>query len=269
MDSGSGLIGMIAATLMIESLLPTDISCSSMLALVFVSAATSFLTAAAGIGGGIVLLAVMAVLVPAPAVIPVHGAVQIGSNAGRTAIMMPDVQWSILLPFVAGTVFGAGLGGLTAVQLSPGILKTGLAGFILWSVWGKVSFPSGRAVIVGTGVVSSFLTMFFGATGTFVSAMVKTLKLGRLEHVATHSACMVVQHVIKVLVFGLLGFSYGPYLVLIFAMVLSGFLGTLSGKRFLVRMNDKIFHRVLSIILTLLAFRLLYEGVMLLWKSAT
>ena len=61
--------------------------------------------------------------------------------------------------------------------------------------------------------------MFFGATGTFISAMVKTLRLGRLEHVATHSACMVAQHLIKVVAFGLLGFAYGPYLPLIVGMV--------------------------------------------------
>ena len=253
---------------MIESLLPADITLSTSLILILVSAATSFLTAAAGIGGGIVLLAVMAVLVPAPAIIPVHGAVQIGSNTGRTAIMLPHVEWSILIPFVAGAVLGAGLGGLTAVQLSPGVLKTGLACFILWSVWGKISFSPGRALTIGTGIVSSFLTMFFGATGMFVSAMVKTLKLGRLEHVATHSACMVIQHVIKVMVFGLLGFGYGPYAGLIAAMVLSGFAGTLIGKRFLVKMDDKLFHKVLSLILNLLALRLLYEGVTLMLNGA-
>lgn len=254
---------------MIESFLPADISISASLALIFLSAATSFLTAAAGIGGGIILLAVMAALVPATAVIPVHGAVQIGSNAGRTAIMLPNVEWSILLPFIGGTVVGAGLGGLTAVQMSPGMLETGLACFILWSVWGKVAIPHGRAMAIGTGMVSSFLTMFFGATGMFISAMVKTLRLGRLEHVATHSACMTVQHLVKVAVFGLLGFAYGPYLGLILAMVLSGFVGTLCGKLFLVKLNDRLFHKFLSVILTVLSFRLLYEGVMLLWGASS
>ena len=250
---------------MFEYIAPPDIALSASIALVFISAATSFLTAAAGIGGGIVLLAVMAVLVPASVVIPIHGAVQIGSNAGRTALMLPHVERSILLPFVFGTILGAALGGLTAVQLPPGFLKTGLACFILWSVWGRPCGAPGRLAIIGTGLVSSFLTMFFGATGTFVSAMVKTLKLGRMEHVATHSACMVVQHFVKVVVFGLLGFAFAPYLGLIVAMVISGFIGTVLGKRFLLKMNDQNFHRILSWVLTLLAIRLLYEGVLLLW----
>ena len=93
--------------------------------------------------------------------------------------------------------------------------------------------------------------------------MVKTLKLDRLAHVATHSACMVAQHLIKVLAFGLLGFAYGPYAGLTAAMIASGFLGTVLGKRVLVKMKDRTFHRVLSVVLTLLALRLLYEGVTL------
>ena len=243
-----------------QSVFPADIELYTSLGLVALSAATSFLTAAAGIGGGIVLLAAMASMVPVAAVIPVHGVVQIGSNAGRTALLLAHVEWRIFAPFIFGAVIGAGLGGLSAVQLPADILKAGLGCFILWTVWGPKPASSGRSAIIFTGIFSSFLTMFFGATGTFVSAMVKTLKLGRLEHVATHSACMVAQHMIKVLVFGLLGFAFQPFLGLIIAMIISGFAGTVLGKQFLVKMNDALFHRVLAIILTVLALRLLVIG---------
>ncbi|WP_299622473.1 sulfite exporter TauE/SafE family protein [Pelagibius sp.] len=248
---------------MIEWLVPADVGTGAALSLVALSAATSLLTAAAGIGGGVVLIAVMAVLMPAQALIPVHGLVQIGSNAGRAAIMLGDVQWRVILFFALGSLVGAAIGGMTAVRLPPAVLNIGLGCFILWSVWGpKVAAP-GRFKVVLTGVFSSFLTMFFGATGSFVSAMVKTMKLGRLEHVATHSACMVAQHAIKVVAFGLLGFNYGPYAGLIVAMIASGFLGTLLGKHVLVKMRDETFHRVIAVLLSLLALRLLYEGLVL------
>lgn len=241
-----------------------DLGTTAAVLLIAISAATSFLTAAAGIGGGVVLLAVMAVVMPAQALIPVHGVVQLGSNAGRALILLRDVRTAVLLPFCAGSLVGAGLGGLTAVQLPPAALKIGLAAFILWSVWGRSFTAGGRYAVLLTGTFSSFLTMFFGATGTFVSAMVKTLKLGRLEHVATHSACMVAQHLIKVFAFGLLGFAYGPYLGLVAAMIASGFLGTVLGKRVLMKLKDESFHRILAVVLSLLALRLVYEGVVLL-----
>jgi len=249
---------------MIEWLIPADVGLSASLFLIALSAATSFITAAAGIGGGIIMIAVMAVTMPAQALIPVHGVVQIGSNAGRAAILIRGVEWKIMVPFCIGSLIGAAIGGVTAVQLPPSILNIGLAFFILWSVWGPAVTAPGRFKVIATGIFSSFLTMFFGATGTFVSAMVKSLRLGRLEHVATHSACMVAQHFIKVIAFGLLGFNYGPYAGFIVAMVISGFIGTVIGKRVLVKMNDQTFHRVLAVLLSILALRLLYEGVMLL-----
>jgi len=249
---------------MIEWFVPADVGLAASAALIALSAATSFITAAAGIGGGIVLIAVMAMLMPAHALIPVHGAVQIGSNAGRAAIMVRQVEWRVLFPFCIGSLIGAALGGMTAVQLPPAILNIGLACFILWSVWGPAVSAAGRFKVILTGAFSSFLTMFFGATGSFVSALVKSMKLGRLEHVATHSTCMVAQHTIKVFAFGLLGFNYGPYSGLVVAMILSGFLGTVIGKHVLVKMNDRTFHRILAVLLSVLALRLLYEGVSLL-----
>lgn len=249
---------------MIEWLVPADVGFSASMGLIALSAATSFLTAAAGIGGGIVLIAVMAVLMPAQALIPVHGVVQIGSNAGRAAIMLRSVEWKVMAPFCLGSLIGAAAGGMTAVQLPPAALNIGLACFILYSVWAPPVTAPGRFKVIITGVFSSFLTMFFGATGTFVSAMVKSMRLGRLEHVATHSACMVAQHFIKVIAFGLLGFNYGPYAGLVVAMIVSGFIGTVIGKHVLVKMNDVVFHRVLAVLLSLLALRLLYEGVVLL-----
>ena len=41
---------------------------------------------------------------------------------------------------------------------------------------------------------------------------------------------MTLQHCLKVIAFGLLGFAFGPYLFIIAAMIVSGFIGTLIGK---------------------------------------
>ena len=103
--------------------------------------------------------------------------------------------------------------------------------------------------------------MFFGATGVFVAAVIKTMKLDRLTHIATHAACMSLQHGIKVLAFGLLGFAYGDYLPLIALMIASGLLGTFAGRHVLIRTPDERFHILLNGLLTLMALRLLWQGV--------
>ena len=103
--------------------------------------------------------------------------------------------------------------------------------------------------------------MFFGATGNFIAAMVKSMDLNPLPHVATHSVMMTFQHFIKVLIFGFMGFEFGPYIPLISAMLLSGFVGTIIGRQFLLKSGAQYFKPVLNIVLFLAAARLIWAGI--------
>ncbi|HER34425.1 MAG TPA: sulfite exporter TauE/SafE family protein [Halothiobacillaceae bacterium] len=240
--------------------LPSDLEPLAALLLVAASMGTSFVTAAFGIGGGVMLVAVMAVLLPPAALIPVHGVVQLGSNGGRALIMLKHVERSTIAPFVVGSALGAGLGGVLFVQFPPWLVQLGLAGFITWSALGRLP-AIGRGHVFAAGAVSSFLTMFFGATGSFVAATVRGMRLPPLDHLATHSTLMTLQHLLKSVVFGVLGFAFGPWLPFIAAMIASGFIGTLLGRHLLVRMGHRYFQPVLSGILLLMAARLAWSGV--------
>jgi uncharacterized membrane protein YfcA len=227
--------------------------------LVAASLVTSFISAAFGIGGGFTLIALLALLLPPAALIPVHGIVQLGSNAGRVGIMLKKVVWRPILPFVIGTVIGAGLGAMVVVQLPPWAVQLALGIFIIWVVFAKLPPIQQRYILLG-GLVSSFLTMFFGATGNFIAAMVKSMNLDPVPHVATHSLMMTFQHFVKVLIFGLIGFQFGPYMILIIGMLISGFIGTIIGSRFLTKAGGRYFKPVLNAILFLAAARLIWAG---------
>ena len=242
------------------SLLPPAMSLLDAGLLVAASLVTSFISAAFGIGGGFTLIALLALLLPPAALIPVHGIVQLGSNAGRVVIMLKQVVWRPVLPFVIGTVIGASLGAMVVVQLPPWAVQLALGIFIIWAVFAKLPPIQQRYILLG-GVVSSFLTMFFGATGNFIAAMVKTMNLDPVPHVATHSLMMTFQHLAKVLIFGLIGFQFGPYMILIIGMLISGFIGTIIGSRFLTKAGGRYFKPVLNTILSLAAARLIWAGV--------
>ena len=174
------------------SLLPPAMPLLDAGLLVMASLVTSFITAAFGIGGGVVLLVFLALVLPPAALIPVHGIVQLGSNAGRACIMLKEVLWRPMLPFVVGVMIGAGLGGVVVVQLPPWAVQLALGIFILWVVFTKLPAIKQRYILLG-GILSSFLTMFFGATGNFIAAMVKSMNLDPVPHVATHSLMMTFQ----------------------------------------------------------------------------
>ncbi len=248
--------------LLAAMLLPPDVSPLAGIGLVALSLFTSALTAAAGIGGGLVLLSVMASFLPPVIVIPIHGVVQLGSNAGRAVLLRRHIDRGILVPFALGSLLGIVLGAKLFVALPTHALESILGLFILACVWLpklKASRIANRAFVL-VGVVGSFVTMFVGATGPFVASFITPDRLERHAVVATHATCMSVQHTLKVAAFGFLGFAFLPWVPLLAAIIAAGFLGTMLGRRLLDRLPHHIFARAFKIILTVLALRLLYAA---------
>ncbi len=228
--------------------------------LIIASMGTSFITTAFGIGGGAILIGLLAIKLPPFALLPIHGIVQIGSNFGRTLIFLKDIRRDVLIPFSIGTIIGSSLGGTIFIQIEPWLLQLAVAIFILWSVFGKIPTIGASHVVFG-GMFSGFFTMFFGASGPLVAGIVKTMKLEPVKHLATHSALMTIQHLIKVIIFGFVGFVYAEYFFLITAMIISGFVGTMIGKNVLVTFGKKYFKLVLNIVLSLIALNLTWNAV--------
>ncbi len=240
---------------------PTSLDSLGFALLIGISALSSFITASIGIGGGMIMLAVLAQTLPINAVIPVHAVVQLGSNSGRAIMLSKHISWKLLVYFAAGSLIGALVGGQLVINLPINILRSILALFILYSAWmpQKWSLPSNAIVLTIGGAITTFLTMFVGATGPFVTALLRTFKLDRLTLVASSAALLVLQHLLKVIVFMSLGFVFEPYLGLMILMVCAGLVGTMIGKSVLLKINEQRFQLALKVLLSALALRLLWQ----------
>ena len=241
-------------------LIPPELSMLSAAGLVVLSFITSMLTAAVGIGGGLLMLTVMVSFLPPIIVLPVHGVIQLGSNGGRLAVMRQHVDWRIWGFFTIGSILGVILAGQVFINLSLEVLRALLGLFVLYAVWTPKLKPSNIArkgyTLVGIG--TTFITMFVGATGPLVSSFLSLEKFGRERVVATLAACMTIQHGLKGVAFGVLGFYFQPWIPVIVIMIATGFLGTLLGRRILKKLPERLFSRLFRIVLTVLAGRLLY-----------
>ena len=245
---------------MLETLLPEAVGPLTAAGLMVISFLGSLITAAFGIGGGVVVIAVLASLLPPAALIPVHGFVQLGSNTGRAVIMRAHADWPTFAVFLVGALAGVVIGGLVVIDLPPAWIQIGVGAFILWTIFFK---PPGflRHSAWLAGAVSSILTMFFGATGPFVAAYLKTRGYERMAQVATQAVCMTAQHLLKVVAFAVLGFAFAPYMPLIIGMIAFGFIGTIVGKKILMKIDEARFKLALNGILILLSLRLVWAGV--------
>lgn len=243
-------------------LLPADLSTAVLVLLVASACVTSLMTATLGAGGGVLLLGIMAQVIPAQVIVPVHGVVQMGSNLGRAVLAWRHIDWKVIAAFLPGAVAGALLGSLVLVRLPPAVLYLCIAGFILYLCWGP-KLPKlvlGTAGTVVAGAVTTFITLFAGATGPLVAAFIKQMHPDRFRTVATFAAAMSLQHSLKALVFQGAGFDLRPWLGLIAVMIAGGALGTWLGLHVLRRIEDKQFARLFDIVLTLLAIRLVWQA---------
>ena len=227
-----------------------------------VSFLASFLTAAMGMGGGVLMLATMALILPPTVLIPVHGVVQVGSNLGRAALMMRNILTPIIPAFLIGTALGAALGAQVVIALPTAILQAVLGCFIIYATWAPKFKASAtdKKTFFGVGMFATFATMFVGATGPLVAPFVGAACNERQQVVATHAALMVIQHGLKIITFGVLGFTFGPYIPLLAGLLVCGFAGTWCGKHVLVRLPEHIFRLGFKTLLSLLALRLLYSA---------
>jgi uncharacterized membrane protein YfcA len=247
----------------LATLLPEAISPVWAMALVAVSFLTSLLTATMGIGGGLMLVAVMASVMPPLALIPVHGVVQLGSNAGRAYLFRHHVQRKIFIWFAVGAIIGVSIGGALAVQMPREVLLVLIAAFILFSTWAPKlsSMKVPDKGFVGVGIGTAFVTMFVGATGPFLAPFLSPERLGgKQATLGTFAACMCLKHTLKSVTFAVIGFAFLEWMPLALAMIATGFLGTLSGKAIVLRLPEKAFQLGFKIVLTLLALRMLWQS---------
>jgi len=243
-------------------LLPAGLDATMALALIVLSFVTSLITATFSLGGGTLMVAVLALVFPPAVVVPLHGAIQLGSNGGRAIVQRAHVQWQLVLWLALGGAIGTVIGGQFASLLPATALQVAIAAFVLLTTWLPQPRIVGRsrvAQVVGGAVISA-LSMVVGATGPLVAVFIKGLA-DRRHLVATHAMLMTLQNTFKVVVFVFLGFAFAEYLPLIVAMVVSGFGGTALGSRLLVKVPEAAFRWGFKIVLTVVALDLLREAI--------
>jgi uncharacterized membrane protein YfcA len=218
--------------------------------------------------GGAMLLAVMLLYMDPIQVIPIHGLVQLASNASRTAIHARVIRLDLLWPF-ALLLLPAGLLAIPLIRTAPADgLRLAIGVFVLVSTWRSRWLLLGldperlpvRPRFALLGAVTGVLSPIIGATGPFIAPFFLGIGLTRFELIGTKAACQAMTHLAKWVVFGLIGFAFLESLPLIAGMVVCVILGTALGTRLLSRINDERFVQLYRIALTLVAIRLVWSG---------
>lgn len=244
------------------ALLPHGLDPLAALGLIVASLLASLLTATLSLGGGMLMLSVLSLVFPPAVVIPVHGVVQLGSNAGRAFIQRAHIQWQLVAWISLGAILGSAIGVNFAALLPENLFRLLIGLFILVMIWLPRPDVRTRGPVesfIG-GAVISFLGMIVGVTGPLVLTFIRAAG-DRHQLVATHAALMTFQNTAKITAFVLYGFVFADFLPIMLAMVAAGFIGTAIGSHFLGKLPEKAFRTGFKWLITLIALDLLRRAI--------
>lgn len=229
----------------------------------------SFVTAAIsgtlGLAGGIALLGVMTVVLPARAVIPIHGVVQLCSNVTRTIVFARDVRWRIFAiysgPYLAGIALATMMWSGALLDRFRALIGVFLVVFLVW----RRRVPKLRNppmwIYAPLGLVTGLLAIFVGATGPFIAPFFLRDDFAKEETIATSAMCQAWGHVAKIPAFLALGFDFTPYWKVLLLFVASAVLGTFTGRSLLERLSKRVFTLIFELALGAIAAHLILSGI--------
>ncbi len=231
--------------------------------LIFLWFGVSLWNTSVGPTGGITF-ATMAAILPPTAVIPLQAMVEAASSVFRVAILRRMVDLKFLTTFIISGAIGFFVGLLARSYLPPSdeLLKVIMGGFILITTWIPLSSlqVQGPKFSWFVGVSTSFMSLFVGGVAALIAAALHQKHEDHGKVIATMTASLLYQHSVKILIFGLLGFSFAAYAELIVAMFLAAVAGTFIGRHILVNAPQRFIKIAFKILVTLLGAKILFDG---------
>jgi len=206
---------------------------------------TATISGILGMAGGVTLLGVMTALLPAPAVVPLHGIVQLASNSTRTWAFRKHVRWPIFFAFMVPAVAGVAVAANIWADLKLTWFKAWIGAFILlFLLWRrykpKLRHPPTWSYAV-LGLAAGLLAIFVGATGPFLAPFFLRDDFENEEVIATKAVCQTWLHLLKIPAFLALSFDYSPYAAVLAGLIVAVIGGTYFGKHLLSRVSKERF----------------------------
>lgn len=232
---------------------------STEIALTIIATITSAIAGVLGFGGGMLLIAIMPGFLPAAVIIPIHGLVQLASNGSRVVLSLNNVAWHLLPQFLIGSAIGLTLFSTLLFNISSEYIPLAIGSYILLNLWSK---PFSNSMIKFenfyiVGALQTGLSLIVGATGPLTQNILLKKLNNKDQIIATGAVFMSISHLAKIAVFGIVGFQFEEYFLLLIAMSFGAILGSYVGSKVRKNVDNQIYIRIIKYLLSLLAIKMI------------
>ena len=235
-------------------------------------ALTSLLSGVLGMGGGMILMGVLAMLMPLSQAMIVHGLTQTVANLSRAWIHRREIHWSIFRWYLMGsqiTLIGFFFFALT-ISKPWFFIALGSLALISQLLPKQISIAVTKpqnALICGMMVTASQLLV--GVAGSILDLFFVRSSLSRYQVLATKAITQTIGHLTKLMFWsgialGHLNINLQAWWILPIIIVLATS-GSHFGAKILARMSDGQFRKITSTMLLLIGISYLVRGGTMLW----
>jgi len=224
-----------------------------------ISIFTSLVAGVVGLGGGLMLIAILPSFLPIQALIPIHGFTQMFSNISRAYFGYKHIQFEVVPKFLIGSIIGVSIIALLLDMISIEYIPLFIGSYILLSLWSKrfnekIKKYENYYLI---GFLQSGLSVIVGATGPLTTTLLLKEYKDKDKVVSTAALLMSITHSMKVLVFVYFGFKFSEYIDIITVMVVGVIIGSYLGSKIRDKVDGKKLLLILKILLSILAVKLI------------
>ena len=235
---------------------------------------TSSISAIIGMGGGIILLGIMAIIIPEGyIVVALHGVVQLISNVTRSFVFRKYICKDIIKQYFPGAIVGLIISAIviwllitffqveSAKEIKIDFLKPLIGIFILWFLFGKrIKVNNQRPNFFKVGFLSGLCTTFIGATGPLIAPFFLKGNLSKENIIANKAVCQAISHLGKMPLFiFFFSFNYYSEINLLIPLIVAVFIGTNIGKKILSFIPEKFFQILFRFALSIIAIKLIID----------
>ena len=233
---------------------------------------TSSISAVLGMGGGIILLGIMAIIIPEGyKVIALHGIVQLFSNTTRSFVFRNYIKKDLVKQFFIGALIGVSISIIiilmlinylnvqSANEIKVEVLKRFIGVFIIWYLFLKGPKKERQAKsFVPVGLIAGLSSIFVGAVGPLIAPFFLSKNLNKEQIIANKAVSQMITHLSKIPLFiYFFNMNYKAEWKILVPLIIAVYIGTNFGKRILSFIPEALFRKIFKITLFIIAIRLI------------
>jgi len=219
-----------------------------------------------GFGSGLIAIPLLAFIFPLTVIVPVFGLLSYSGTLMQSFQLRKQVVWADILPLLPFSLAGISIAIWLLINVDEKLLTVILGGFVLsYSIYSLLPLPElkgGRKWAVVAGGMGGLVGALFGTGGPFYVLYLKMRSLNKGQFRASIAMIFFVDGGVRIAGYAINGLYTTQVvwmLVLLFPVL---FAGMYTGNHLHVKLEQKKFNQIISILLMI-------SGIMLLYKSYT